>query len=353
MNTKIKTNNKDNNKELIINKIRFFSTFGIIILAILLVTGCTNSNKINKISENQELSSQKILIVTTLFPLYEFSKSVGGENVEVVLILPPGTEPHTFEPKPSDITLINNADIFIYSGSVMEPWAHDIIEGIKNNKTIIIDASSKVDLLTHTEEEHDEDHKEETNINKDSTTEELYNHGDYDPHYWLNFDNNIKIVDSITEELSIKNPENKDYYYRNAQEYKEKLKKLDFEYTKNLEFCRQKEFITGGHNAYAYLANKYNITYVSAYGLSPNSEPTPKTIKEISDIAKEHNIKYILIEELLSPRMAEAIAEQTNLDILTLNPGHNILPEEFRQNVTFISLMENNLHTLKIALDCE
>lgn len=163
----------------------------------------------------------------------------------------------------------------------------------------------------------------------------------------------MKLVDAIAETLSLKDPANKDYYLANAEKYKLKLMELDDSYKTELATCKQKKFITGGHNAYAYLAKSYGIEYLSVFEISPDSEPTPKAIKEIADLTKEHGIKYVLFEELVSPRMAEVIAEQAGAKVMLLNPGHNLVKEEFDTGVTFISLMEKNLKNLKIALECE
>jgi len=231
-------------------------------------------------------TSDKITIVTTLYPLYEFSKEVGRDKAEVTLLLPPGAEAHTFEPKPSDIIKINNADMFVYIGAGMEPWAHDLIEGSNNQKLSLLDASSKVTLLKsdeydHEEHEHEVEEEHETELEEH---EEEHHHGEYDPHFWLDFNNDMKIVDAIAETLSQKDPVNKEYYLANAKNYQQKLVELDNKYKQGLNSCKQTEFITGGHNAYAYLAKSYGIAYLSAFGISPDSEPTPKAIKEIADL---------------------------------------------------------------------
>lgn len=449
------------------------------------LTGCSQSEIGTNNDNNNVASEQKLSVVTTLFPLYEFSKEVGGDKADVTLLLPPGAEAHTFEPRPSDVTKIASADMFIYIGAGMEPWAQDILEGVKNSERIDLDTSKAVTLLktaehdeheneeqTHEEEVHafewagvfelekgtytwtfakaDEEYAEPTmhmvilkttstdsegiksqeklattlfeedaltkidgetltagefnyelifDETKDSTsfkieitqagpyvvyTEHMptefesnehffknsnnediealaqepegeahhHHHGPYDPHYWLDFSQDTKVVDAIAQAYIQKDPANKDYYLANAENYKLKLVALDDSYKTGLASCKQKEFITGGHNAYTYLGNTYGIEFVSAYGVSPDSEPTPKAIKEIADIAQEHNIKYILVEELLSPRMAQAIADDANAEVLVFNPGHNLLKTEFDNGVTFISLMEENLINLEKALEC-
>jgi zinc transport system substrate-binding protein len=313
------------------------------IVAILLVAGCTNNVK--------QDSNDKISVVTTLFPLYEFAKEVGGNKVEVTLLLPPGAEAHTFEPKPSDIQKINNADVFLYIGAGMEPWAHDIVEGSNNKDLLIIDASSKVSLIKS--EEHDEHEHEAEKHEHEEEHEEEHQHGEYDPHIWLDFENDKKIVDAIAQTFSEKDPKNKEIYMKNAQEYNSKLSSLNQKYSAGLTNCKQNEFISGGHNAFAYLAHKYNLESISAFGISPDSEPTPQKIKEIVDLTKEHGIKYIYFEKLVNPKMAETIAEEADAKTLVLNPAHNLLKEQFQQGVTFISLMEENLQNLKIGLECD
>ncbi|MFT4303982.1 MAG: metal ABC transporter solute-binding protein, Zn/Mn family [Candidatus Woesearchaeota archaeon] len=386
-------------------------------------------------------TEDKIVIVTTLYPLYEFAKQVGGENVETTLLLPPGAEAHTFEPKPSDIRKINSADIFIFIGEDMEPWAHDILEGINNPNLKIIDTSSFVNLLdSHDEyhdnheikeiitnieyyihewednimtsnkalheieeiihhflendhhEEHDENDHEEHNhdfheiikiidkiihewedniMTSDDALHEIeeiiyefleheyehheehdHHHGEYDPHFWLDFENNKLILHELYEVLSAIDSENNYYYLDNAIEYMELFDELDKLYTNSLTNCKHSIFITGGHDSFRYLASRYNLEVKSAYGLSPNAEPTPQTLRQIVDLTKENDIKYIYFEKMVNPRMAQTIAQEVGAEILVLNPGHNLMQDEIDQGITFIDLMKENLDNLEIGLEC-
>ncbi len=343
---------------------------GIILIILMLLSGCI---------ENQPTQEQtgKLSVVTTLYPLYEFAKEVGGDKIEVTLLLPPGAEAHTFEPRPSDIIKINKSQLFIYIGAGMEPWAEDIIQGIENKKLLLLDSSKKVTLISSHEEEHEhEEHPEETHEHEEvethehklETTEETheheenleehleeeheYKHGEYDPHIWLDFSNDEKIVLAIAEELSKIDSNNKEFYYANANAYNLKLKELDANYSIALANCKHSEFISGGHNAFGYLAHKYNLESISAFGISPNSEPTPQSIKKIIDLTKEHKIKYIYFEKLINPKIAETIATEAKATTLVLNPAHNLQKEQFDLRVSFISLMQENLTSLKIGLEC-
>ncbi len=347
----------------------FLIFIAVLVLGSLFFSGCTTPQK------NEE---GKLMVVTTLFPLYEFAKEVGGEKVEVILLLPPGAEAHTFEPKPSDIIKINQADLFIFIGEEMEPWAHNILKGTNNDKLVVLNASSKVTLIKSENQSHQEEHKhedeeththqethedeyahEEKYTHEDTHThdeehahEEDHHHGEYDPHIWLDFSNDEKIVTAIAQELSLIDSNNSSFYKTNAENYNIKLRKLDSDYSTKLKNCEHKEFITAGHAAFAYLANNYNLETLSVYGISPDSEPTPQRIKNIIDLTREHNIEYIFFERLVNPKMAQTIANEANAKILVLNPAHNLLKEQFDSNVSFIDLMNENLNNLKIGLNC-
>jgi len=329
-------------------------TIVIMILAALVLVGCRTQTTNNYVIENQ---NNKLAVVTTLFPLYEFAREVGGNNVEVTLLLPPGAEPHSFEPKPSDIQKIENADVFIYIGEVMEPWAHDILEGTHNADLMVIDSSSLVTLLAGDHDhEHEEEHDEEAEEEHIEEHEEEHHHenGAFDPHIWLDLENDQKIVDEVAKIFSKIDSKNADYYMQNADNYKQKLHSLDEKYLSELQGCKKDEFLVGGHNFFGYIEHRYNVEGISAIeNLEPNTEPTPKRIQEIAEVAKEHDIKYILTEVLVSQRMSEAIAEEVGATVLTFNPAPNLPKSDFDNGVTFISVMEDNLQTLKTALVCD
>jgi len=276
--------------------------------------------------------SDKVLIVTTLFPLYDFAKNIGGDKVEVTLLLPPGVEAHAFEPKPSDILKINDADIFIFTGKYMEPWVEDIISSISQD-ILVVDASEGVNLHS-------------ANINN---VEEPFTK---DPHIWLDFDNDKIIVQTILNSLLNKDIKNAVYYQANSTQYISDLIKLDNKYLNQLNNCPKNELVYGGHYAFGYLAKKYNLIYSSVIGLSPDAEPTAQDIIYVIDMIKSKNLKYIYYEELSDPKISQTIADETNTKLLLLNAGHNISKDSLKNNDSFISLMESNLLNLALGLEC-
>jgi zinc transport system substrate-binding protein len=311
--------------------------FVVICMAALIVASCQKE-------QGGPPQSKKLSIVATLFPLYDFAKEIIGDRANVTLLLPPGVEAHSFEPKPGDMITINNAGIFLYTGAYMEPWVEKILQATDNKNLIVIDTSKGVTLLKSTA-----GHEEGPGQNTQGHDEQ----GVYDPHIWLDFTNAQKMVDSILEGLTRQDPANKDFYEKNAAAYKTKLQTLDEKFKKTLSGCRKDTFVHSGHFAFNYLASRYNLHYISAYGGSPNAEPTPGKIIELKKFILEHGIKYIYYEELITPRIADILNKETGAQLLKLSGAHNIGKDDLKQGKTFIGLMEDNLTNLKVGLECQ
>ncbi len=276
----------------------------------------------------------KLKIVTSLFPLYDFARSIGADKVEVTLLLPPGVESHTFEPKPSDIITISNADIFVYTNKYMEPWVADILQSITNPNLVVVDSSKGINFLKGGEESK-------------------YLHG-VDPHIWLDFNNSKKMAENICDATAVKDPNNKNFYVSNLDDLKSNLDKLDNEFRKGLSDCKYKTVIDAGHFAFGYLAKRYGLTFLTAFqGFTPDTEPTPKNIADLVDKIKKLGIQYIYYEELLSPKLAKVLEEETGTKLLPLNGAHNVSRDAMQRGETFISIMQKNLENLRKGLDCK
>jgi zinc transport system substrate-binding protein len=288
----------------------------------------------NQMGNNRNIvpENKKLQVVTTLFPLYDFAKSIGQDKAQVTFLLPPGVEAHSFEPKPSDVILINQADIFIYTGKIMEPWAEDIVKSITNKNLLVVDAGDGINLIPAVF--HDLDGPA----------------GSMDPHIWLDFDNAKMIVNSIKEAFIEKDPENKSLYEKNAEEYNQQLTDIDNDYKSALSLCKSKEIIYAGHYAFGYLIKRYGLEYIAAQGVSPDAEPTANDLINLVNQIKEDNVRYIFYEELASPKIAETLSGETGAELLILNAAHNISKEQFEKGVTFISIMKSNLNNLKTGL---
>ncbi|HAM50788.1 MAG TPA: zinc-binding protein [Nitrospiraceae bacterium] len=278
---------------------------------------------------------KKLKVMTTLFPLYDMAKNIGADKAEVSLLLPPGVEPHSFEPKPGDIVKINEADVFVYTGKFMEPWAEDVIKGIVNKNLIVVDTSSGTKMIPAVF--HDAD-------------EPL---GSFDPHIWLDFDNAKIMVRNIVQAFKLKDSANKEFYEKKANDYINKLTELDSLYRTTLATCRDREIIYGGHYAFGYLAKRYGLRYLAAQGVAPDAEPTANDLVKLIEQIKKYKIKYIFYEELTSPKIAEAIAGETNAKMLLLNAAHNLSRDQINQGVSFFDILEKDLDNLRVGLACK
>lgn len=293
---------------------------------LLIIPGC----------RKEEQQSGKLQVVATLFPLYDFAKRIGGEKAQVTLLLPPGVEPHSFEPRPEDMIRVSRADLFIYTNRFMEPWAAGIVAGVEKGKVTLVEGGKGIPLIEAAGAEgHEHGHEAEESM---------------DPHVWLDLDNARLMAGNILAALIARDPSNKGYYEQNAAGLTKELAALDQRYRETLATAPKKVFLHGGHYAFGYLARRYDLKYVSASAVNADSEPTPARLADLVKLMRRERLSYVYTEELLSPRVAETIARETGAKVLMLRAGHNVTREELERGVSFTSIMEENLRNLKTGL---
>jgi zinc transport system substrate-binding protein len=178
-------------------------------------------------------------------------------------------------------------------------------------------------------------------------------HEGRDPHIWLDFEYDERIVDKIVAALTRRDPASADHYRRNGERYQKRLKELDLAYRRKLMHCESKTIVLGSHAAFAYMAQRYGLTQIPLYGVSPDSEPTPKKMAEVIKVAKQYRVRAIYYEELVSDKLAKAIAHEVGATLLILNAGHNLTKAQIESGVTFLSLMDKNLENLAYGLGCQ
>lgn len=324
-------------------KIKILTSILILTLILTLISGCSSTKEKSVEGDKKE----KIKIVTTLFPQYDFTREIVKDKGEVSLLLPPGVEAHSYEPTPQDIGNIKKADVFVYTGEYMEPWAEKVIKNVGKNNIVTVDLSEGIDLIDE-DDHHEEEHSEDHDHDKDH---DHHHHGGKDPHIWLDPVYAQKMVDSIVESVVEVDKENEDFYRQNGESYKKKLQKLDEEFTKTFEKTKHKKIIYGGHFAFGYFAKRYGLEYISPYnGFTPNAEPTPQRITELIQNMKSSGIKVIYYEELIDPKVANIISEQTGAEMMLLHGAHNVSKEELESDISYIKIMEENLEKLKQGL---
>lgn len=303
------------------------------IIIIILFLGALNACGNNEIVKNDKLT-----IITTLFPQYDFAREIVEDKGEVSLLLPPGVEAHSYEPTPQDIVKIRNADVFIYTSEYMEPWAVKMVKDIGSENLKVVNLSEGLKLIEG-DDDHDHQHPE-----ADAK----------DPHTWLDPVYAQIMVQNISEAVSEVDPNNEKFYDNNAKAYIEKLKVLDKDFKDLFSKTKSDTIIYGGHFAFGYFTQRYGLKHLSPYsGFSPNAEPTPNKIVELIKKLDDLDVKVIYYEELVDPKVANIIGEATGAKTELLHGAHNISKAELESGITYLDIMYDNLDKLKEGLGYE
>jgi ABC-type metal ion transport system, periplasmic component/surface adhesin len=262
------------------------------------LAACGNKNVGVSVSENNSFDSNngKIKVVTSFNAVTQFVKAVGKDKVDVQTIIPNGTEPHDFEPKPKDLADISKAQVFVYNGLGMESWVDKTLKAADNKDLIVVEASRGCNPIKNNDEEA------------------IKEHGQYDPHLWISL-NGAKIEAKNIKDALIKvDSSNKDYYEKNYSEFASKLDVMINDYKAKFDEAPSKNFITG-HAAFAYFCRDFNLQQNSVESVFAEGEPTPKRMEELVDYCKKNNVKTIFMEEMASPKVSETLAKEVNAKV--------------------------------------
>jgi zinc transport system substrate-binding protein len=285
----------------------------------------------------------KPIVSVSTFSLYEVARAIAGDELEVHNIIPLGGDAHMFSPNPTQVAEISRASLFIYNGAGFETWA----ESLKNTlpkTTQILDMSQHV-ALQKSEEDHHDEHEEGDDDHED------HQHGAYDPHYWLDIDNMIKMTQTLDGEFSKLLPSKAEIFHGNATTYIGELQKLKSEYMAGLAECKNRTLVSN-HDAFGYLAHSNKLENVSVVGLSSDEQPSAKNIADIITVVKEHGVKTIFFEEMINDNVSQTIARETGAKAVPLQPLENISQDELKSHQTYLSIMRENLKKLREAMEC-
>lgn len=263
-------------------------------------------------------------VVASFYPMADFTKKIGGDRVRVATLVPAGTEPHDWEPSPSDIVTLTKARVFVYNGAGMEHWAGDVLNSLGANSLTVSEASKGVTLLEGGDQA--------------------------DPHVWLNPMNAKIEMANIRDALVVADPDGKAVYEANYNAYAARLDALDAEFKAALSGLTNRDLVVA-HAAYGYLCAAYGLNQMPIEGLSPDAEPDPARVAEIIDFAKAHQVKVIFFEELVSPKVAQSIADQVGAKTDTLSPLEGLSDAETAAGDDYFSVMRRNLAAIKAALE--
>lgn len=282
----------------------------------------------------------KMTVVTTIFAPYDFLKQIVGDKVNVVMLLPPGVESHSYEPTPSDIIEIENADLFFYVSEHTETWVTQITSSLKNKKveTVCIADGIGIEVHGHNHgENHSHDHSDEC------TTDE---------HIWTNLEYASEMVDFLGEKIAEKDEANKDFYLENAKEYKNEILELKAKFEEMISSSKRDEIVSGSRFAMKNFTNEFGLHFTAAFdSCVDNTEPSAAVMAKITDKIRDEKIPVIFYEELTEPKIALAVSLETGAKMLLLHSCHNVSAKELESGATYLSLMKQNYDNLKEALN--
>ncbi len=322
----------------------------ILIVAILLGVGAIFENGIKnkQATINQD---NKLQIVVTSFPQYDFARAVAKDEADISMLIKPGVESHSYEPTPEDIQKIENSDLFIYTGGENDEWVEGILDSLDTSKTKLVKLEDCVTLIeedetvglegvsTHSHDDYeDSDHEHSSEI-------------EYDEHVWTSPKNAIKIIEKIESVLCELDEEKQETYKKNAEEYISEINDIDAQIRNIVKHAKRKTLVFGDRFPFKYFVEEYGLDYKAAFpGCSDEMEPSADTISYLINFIKKENIPVVLHVELSNEKVANTLAEETNTKTMCLNAVHNVSQQDFEKRVTYVSLMRENIKTLKVAL---
>ncbi len=305
---------------------RFLSLLitGLFSLSFLAACGTSPSSSPSSSADSSPSSAANasgLTIVTSIYPMYDFTKKLVGDKATVVNLTPPGIEPHDWEPSSNDMITLEEADLFIYNGNNFEHWIDKTLSALSNkDKLMTVETTS--------------------NLEKENAS---------DPHTWLNPLLAREQMAAILASLQKVDPANAQAYEDNFTRWSSEFEKLDQDYTTQLETLSRRDIVVA-HEAFGYLSQAYDLNQVAIEGLSADSEPDASRMAEVIDFVKAHQVKTIFFEELVSPKVAEAIAAETGAETALLNPIEGLSEEDLAAGKDYFSVMRENLAALVKAL---
>ncbi len=306
------------------------------------LTACSgNSNQVNKSNEStasvsstdqtsepqtSEPDESKIKVSVTFNAMKEFVSAVGKDKVEISTIIPDGTEPHDFEPNAQDLVKLSTANVFVYSGLGMEAWADEASKAANNAALVTVEASKGAEAIENTD------------------TEEIKEHGQYDPHIWISLKGAELEVKNIKDALVQADPSNKDYYETNCNDFVSQLESLYNEYNGKFQSVEKKSFVTG-HAAFGYLCRDFGLEQNSVEDTFAEGEPSAQQLTELVEYCRENKVSTIFAEEMASPDISQTLANEVGAKVETI---YTI--ESNEDGLTYLDRMKDNMSKIYDSL---
>jgi zinc transport system substrate-binding protein len=290
-----------------------------VVLLAVLVGGCSGGD-----DEGSQRSAgvTRVRVVASFYPLYEMARRVGGERSEVANLTPVGVEPHDLELSPAQVDRIQDADLVLYLGQGFQPALERVVKRAKGKA---------VDLLVSAPLVEEADGS--------------------DAHVWLDPVLMGRLVEEVESAFSQVDAADRAAFAANGAAYRTELTALDSDFRAGLSGCARRLIVTS-HEAFGYLARRYGLEQKAIAGVSPESEPAPQHLAELADLVRRSGTTTVFSEELVSPKVAETLAREAGVATAVLNPVEGLSEDQRGSGTTYLSVMRDNLATLKIALGC-
>ncbi|MGA9466281.1 MAG: zinc ABC transporter substrate-binding protein [Exiguobacterium marinum] len=335
---------------------------GAVAAGTLLLGACGNTEGDN----TTESTDDKLTVYASTFALKSMAEEIGGDQVNVEMVIPPGADPHTFEPTSKQMTQIAEADLFLTIGHDLEPYVESMEKSLDGQNVTFVKTAENVALLDatdtvhvhgedgHSEEEHaheEEGHTEDEHAHEEEGHSEdehaHHDHGQYDPHVWLDPMNAVTMAEAVEAAFSEEAPDYKDEFADRLSAFKEEADALDGELAAAVENGTKSELLVT-HAAYGYLAERYGFEQLPIAGLTPSEEPSQQALKRIIEEARLHDLNYIAFENTVTPKVAEVVKEEIGAESVTIYNLESVTKEQMDKS--YFDLMRENVKALETAL---
>lgn len=302
--------------------------FALIIISALLIFGCQKNS-------GSESAGDRLKIVVTGFPLYDFARAVSKDRADITMLIKPGSDAHSYDPSPMDIMKIEQSNIFIYMGGEGDSWVKNVLSSISNDKLKVIRIFDFIPPYIGEQDDNMSSH----------------NHH-MDEHIWTSPIIAQQIVDVISREIADADAVNKDFYLANAYEYREKISSLDMEFRTLIDGSDRRAIIVADRFPFMYFAEEYSLDHVSAFpGCDVETDISVSVMADLINAIKDGGYKYIYYVELSNQKIADAVSGHTGAEKLLLHSIQNVTADEFSSGETYVSLMRKNLENLRRGLE--
>lgn len=332
---------------------------GAVAAGTLLLGACGNTEGDNA----SESTDQKLTVYASTFALKSMAEEIGGDRVNVEMVIPPGADPHTYEPTSKQMTQIAEADLFLTIGHDLEPYVESMEKSLEGQNVAFVKTAEDVTLLDaadtvhvheedgHSEDEHaheEEGHSEDEHANEEEAhNEDEHDHGQYDPHVWLDPMNAVLMAEAVEAAFSEEAPDYKDEFSERLSAFKDEANTLDAELKAAVENGSKSELLVT-HAAYGYLAERYGFDQLPIAGLTPSEEPSQQALKRIIEEARLHDLNYIAFEDTVTPKVAEVVKQEIGAESVTIYNLESVTKEQMDKS--YFDLMRENVKALETAL---